>query len=270
MHEPAEGATAPYFPVCPLAEDESPGAAARRRDCACFTCAFIDAQRAWAKGIARGVADHYGFRRGSQETLELEAVALCELVRSTATFDVSQVPAGGSAQGQFRGRTHPFVRYECQRHALRLRNGGTFHTRPGRTRAGERQEPIVVEDLPRKRGEFGDEYVDLADPRSAAPAPHPVTGAADEALADALLRLLSPRERRVVCLRFGIDALDDLDIEHPHSWREVAADLRVYTVDQVRRICAAALEKLKGVAPHLGLTPGRTPPPTAPGDAIAA
>ena len=87
----------------------------------------------WAAQIARTVA-----RKGrlhGQELLDLIStahVALLELIASD-TFDQSQVPAGGSLSGAFRGWAYLTIRCACVREAMRMRGGGTFHThRPGR------------------------------------------------------------------------------------------------------------------------------------------
>lgn len=112
----------------------------------------------WAKAVARGVRQHYRFLTGSQEEQDLEGVALVQLWRLAGEFDPNRVPEGGSFYGAFHGWAHPFIRGECQRHCRRLRNGGTYNTRKETGRL-----PVLVEELPRRRGDHGDEYVDLAD-----------------------------------------------------------------------------------------------------------
>lgn len=115
----------------------------------------------WARAIARGIRHHYRFQCHSQEEQELEAVAYYMLCRCLKKFDLSRVPPGGDVDGAFRGWCHPFIRGECQCEARRLRNGGTYNTRTERL-----HRPIYVEPLPRRRGDDGDEYVDIADYRA--------------------------------------------------------------------------------------------------------
>jgi hypothetical protein len=43
-------------------------------------------------------------------------------------FNMRRVPAGGSAEGLFRGWVYPWILSGCRRHALQLRNGGTYRT----------------------------------------------------------------------------------------------------------------------------------------------
>lgn len=82
----------------------------------------------WARGIARGVRADFGFLSGSSEEQELEATAALVLVEYAARFDPGRVPPGGDAGGLFRGWCAVEVRSRCRREAVRLRNGGTFHT----------------------------------------------------------------------------------------------------------------------------------------------
>lgn len=123
---------------------------------------------AWAAHIARLIARHGGFLRGSQEEAEIEAVAAFTLVRKREQFKPLAVYGPNeTADGHFRGWVHPSVRAECMREVKRLRGGGTFHT----PRACE----VVVEGLPYRRTEFGTEEVEIADNRvPAEPTPEPV------------------------------------------------------------------------------------------------
>lgn len=84
--------------------------------------------REWAEHIARLIARVEGFGTRSQQADDLAAVAVLVLVRIAPRFDPTRVPPGGSADGLFRGWAHATVRKECQREAIRLRNGGTFNT----------------------------------------------------------------------------------------------------------------------------------------------
>lgn len=79
----------------------------------------------WARGIAQGVAVDYGIGWDQEE---LEQVACLAVVERAKRFDWSRVPAGGDADGLFRGWVSRHVRKECQRAAQRLLNGGTYHT----------------------------------------------------------------------------------------------------------------------------------------------
>lgn len=78
----------------------------------------------WARGIARGVRDDYGFGRDSEEGRELEAVAALELAKQITRFDEGRVPADGDLFGAFRGSAAPWVRGECRRVARKLRERG--------------------------------------------------------------------------------------------------------------------------------------------------
>ncbi|HEY1190785.1 MAG TPA: hypothetical protein VGE74_24355, partial [Gemmata sp.] len=67
--------------------------------------AVIDpvAHLVWARAIARGVRADFRFVRGSQEELELEATAYLALCECAHRFQLAKVPAGGCADGAFRG-----------------------------------------------------------------------------------------------------------------------------------------------------------------------
>jgi len=82
----------------------------------------------WARAIARGVRGDYGYLRGSQEELELEAEAHLVLVEYAARFDGSKVAPGSTADALFEGWAAREVRSRCRRLAVQLRNGGTFRT----------------------------------------------------------------------------------------------------------------------------------------------
>lgn len=82
----------------------------------------------WARGIARGVRGDYGFRRGSAEEEDLEGVALVALVELANRYDELQLPAGGNLVDAFMGYADVEIRSRCRRHAVTLRNGGTFRT----------------------------------------------------------------------------------------------------------------------------------------------
>lgn len=115
----------------------------------------------WARAIARGIRRHYRFLTASQEERDLEGVALQTMWKCAGKFDPSKVPAGGDYAGAFRGWCHPFIKGDVQREARRLRNGGTYHTRRETGR-----EQVMVEELPWRREESGQGYVDLADHRA--------------------------------------------------------------------------------------------------------
>ena len=214
-------------------------------------CGIVIAdQMKWARAVARGIRRHYRFLSGSQEEKDLEAVAHLMLCRCAAKFDPSKVPEGGDPVGQFRGWAHPFLRGECQREARRLRNGGTYNTRRESGR-----DPVMVEDLPRRRENGDEEYVDLADHRvpyvdladhrneaAAIAAASEPTSEADLALVGAVFAVLDPREQLTLSLRHGVG------VGFCHTYREIAEVLCV-TKDQVREIEAAAVAKLRGKFP---------------------
>lgn len=116
----------------------------------------------WARGIAASIARKKGFVSNSQESDELEQVALLTLWRRALTFDTSRVPEGGDPHGLFRGWSHRSIASECDREARRLRAGGTFRT-PNSKRANK----VRVEALPTKISECGREEVALIDYRGA-------------------------------------------------------------------------------------------------------
>jgi hypothetical protein len=83
----------------------------------------------WAAGVAGAIAYGMGLQ-GEHEVAELVSVAHMILWRRVVgdecnPFDPSQVPAGGSADGQFRGWVHRSIQGECIREARRIRAGGT-------------------------------------------------------------------------------------------------------------------------------------------------
>ncbi len=112
----------------------------------------LDTLTPWAKGIARGVREDYGFLCGSQEEMELEGVALEALVELSYRLDEQRLPPGGDLHGLFRGWASTEVRSRCQREAIRLRNGGTF-----RTTANADARAMRVEELPKAQCENGSE-----------------------------------------------------------------------------------------------------------------
>ncbi|QJW98727.1 hypothetical protein [Frigoriglobus tundricola] len=112
----------------------------------------LEALTPWAKGIARGVREDYGFVCGSQEEMELEGVALEALVELSYRFDEKRLPPGGDLHGLFRGWASTEVRSRCHREAIRLRNGGTF-----RTTASADARAMRVEELPQAESENGSE-----------------------------------------------------------------------------------------------------------------
>lgn len=83
----------------------------------------------WSKKIARDVRAAHGMFRGSQEERDLEQEAAGELARKLPQFDAAaHVPPGGNAAMAFRGWVKRSVWCACDRAALRLKNGGTYHT----------------------------------------------------------------------------------------------------------------------------------------------
>ena len=83
----------------------------------------------WARAIARGVRRDYRFRTGSPEEQELESTAFLALVKKSLSFTLGRVPPHGNVHDAFRGYASQYIRKECRREAIRLRNGGTYHTR---------------------------------------------------------------------------------------------------------------------------------------------
>lgn len=95
----------------------------------------VEDHLAWARGIARGVAADYHFRRDSAELCDLESVADLVVCEYAIKFDPLLAKANArqlgrpyDASGAFRGYADMEVRSRCRREAVRLRNGGTFHT----------------------------------------------------------------------------------------------------------------------------------------------
>lgn len=76
---------------------------------------------AWARGIARGVREDWGFAAGSFEEGELEGVALLRLSIQIQRFDESRLPAGGDLFGAVRGYSADWIRSDCRREAIRLK-----------------------------------------------------------------------------------------------------------------------------------------------------
>lgn len=118
--------------------------------------------RAWAEGVAIGVARAFRFNSRSQEAADLKAVAVLVLVEKARRFDASKVPPGGDPDGQFRGYCHPDVQGQCRREARRLRNGGTYKTR---REAG--LPTLVAQPISRIKVGNTDEAFDMADARAA-------------------------------------------------------------------------------------------------------
>lgn len=87
---------------------------------------------AWGERIA--VREAKRFRLVGQERDDLKSAAVLKIVelaaRSVADggFDPSRVPEGGVLLEQWKAWADLHVHCECRREALRLRNGGTFHT----------------------------------------------------------------------------------------------------------------------------------------------
>lgn len=185
----------------------------------------------WARVIARGVSDAFGFSRGSQEQKELEAFALAALWDRAGTFDPARVPPGGDFVGAFKGYAHPSLNFGCRQHADRLRNGGTYHTREYGL------PPVVVDPLPRRRSDDGDgdEYIDVPDREPNTPDPSDEVGE----LAAELLDELRPAERLTLSLIHG---LPPATCSHTHA--EAARALGT-TRARVKDIEAAALAKLR-------------------------
>lgn len=116
----------------------------------------------WSKLIARAVRQDYHFAEGSQEEQDLEQTAALELTRKVEQFDPDRVPAGGNPDMAFRGWVQRSIKTECVRAAIRLRNGGTFHTarRPPAPVGGLPDE--LPDDTPSAAIEIGDVRCRLA------------------------------------------------------------------------------------------------------------
>src|SRR4051794_10174523 len=82
----------------------------------------------WAENITRLEAVKLGLGARTQQADDLVAVLHALLVRLAARFDPARVPAGGSADGQFRGMCHRWIKKECKREEERLRNHGLYRT----------------------------------------------------------------------------------------------------------------------------------------------
>lgn len=85
---------------------------------------------AWAENIARRIAtsSKFGFGWKSQEADDLVAVAWQVLAGLAKRFDPARVRPGSSPDQLFRGWAWKFIPKECEREAIRIRNGGTFNT----------------------------------------------------------------------------------------------------------------------------------------------
>lgn len=110
----------------------------------------------WAKGIARGVREDYGYVAGSQEEQELEGVAYLALVELSERFDEARLPPDGNLMDAFRGWADKEMRSRCRRAAVQIRNGGLF-----RTTNSANVRRIRVEGLPTAKCEDGSEEVVL-------------------------------------------------------------------------------------------------------------
>ncbi len=120
----------------------------------------------WARGVSRGIARHYHFAPGSQEGQDLDAVAHLTLVRLLPVFDRGRVPDGGDPVGQLQGWAHPHIRGECEREAIRLRNGGTYWTRvetvtDQETGIRTRRVAVAMEGLPLARTGDGEHSTEV-------------------------------------------------------------------------------------------------------------
>lgn len=108
--------------------------------------AHLDGLRlhAWAVGIARGVRSDFHFEINSAEEDELESVALFTMVELMHRFDEVRLPAGGEIEAAFKGYADAEIRSRCRRHALTLRNGGTFRTTSSKEAKKLRVQPLPV------------------------------------------------------------------------------------------------------------------------------
>lgn len=85
---------------------------------------------AWARSVAWRVAREVGWDQvGAEQRADLEAEALLVLCERACAFDMSRVPPGGDPVAAFRGYAYVRIYRRVQQFALRLRNGGLFHTR---------------------------------------------------------------------------------------------------------------------------------------------
>jgi len=91
---------------------------------------------AWARGIARGVCQDVlkntgdpRFRKGDAAEKELEGVALLRLATSLQRYDESRLPPDGNIVDAFKGYTDQWIRTDCRRAAVRIRNGGVVNGR---------------------------------------------------------------------------------------------------------------------------------------------
>jgi hypothetical protein len=82
----------------------------------------------WAIGVARGVRTDYGFRIGSPEEEDLEGVAIVALVELMHRIDESRLSPESNLTEMFINWYEKEIRSRCRRHAVQLRNGGTFRT----------------------------------------------------------------------------------------------------------------------------------------------
>lgn len=89
----------------------------------------------WARGIARGVSREYHFAHLSAEEGDLLAVADLVVCQYALKFDEQVARAAAKARDTeydgfkaFKGYAEVEVRSRCRREAVRIRNGGTFHT----------------------------------------------------------------------------------------------------------------------------------------------
>lgn len=114
----------------------------------------------WGRMVARTVRAQYHFGKGSHEEQELESTAYLALCEHAVRFDFGRVPVGGDPDGQFRGWAKMGVRKLCEQEAIRLQNGGTYHTRREWEHKGR---PVVVEGLPVERDADGTEVVCVPD-----------------------------------------------------------------------------------------------------------
>jgi hypothetical protein len=162
----------------------------------------------WAAGVAGAIAYGMGLQ-GEHEVAELVSVAHMILWRRVVgdecnPFDPSQVPAGGSADGQFRGWVHRSIQGECIREARRIRAGGTKN--PNKS--------VRCLALPSFVNEAGEEEVALPDGREVITEPAAAVAVAEPAAEEkpvacwlacgrcgnrAKLRTHEPRE----CVRCG-------------------------------------------------------------------
>jgi hypothetical protein len=113
----------------------------------------------WAVGIARGVRADYAFLRGSAQEQDIEGVAIEALVELTHRFDEAKIAPGKSHVDGFKGWATVEIRSRCRRHAVTLRNGGTFNT----TNSKEAR-AMNVRELPTNRHPDGSEELSLAWP----------------------------------------------------------------------------------------------------------